>query len=307
MAQSFLFLVNPASAGGKTRNRWRRLQSLLQRNGIHPEVIWSERPGHLIDMTAEALEQGQTRIVAVGGDGTFHEVVNGWFKAKTRSDSAALGLIGSGTGGDYLRTLGLNGQWNRQIEGLIRGRIQSVDVLSLEFLNGAGQPSHCYGLNVAAFGLAGSVDRCAMQSGPLIRLLGGKAVYFWASLKCLFSYQNPVVRLNADDFEYEGPLFNAALCKGRFFGGGIPIAPPADPQSGKMRLTLFPDWHRGYVLRHIPALYRGQFEKLGGSDVETQHLSAYSDESVWIDVDGESKGTLPLKVTCLPGQLRLCY
>ena len=133
-----LFVVNPRSGGGATERTWASLRQTIERSIGPVEVAMTERAGHGAELARDGAKAGHPLVVAVGGDGTLHEVVNGLMQAKTE---ARLGLVAQGTGGDFRKTLGIEHRLDRYVEALASGRERTVDV---GFFDGGGKTGHYF-------------------------------------------------------------------------------------------------------------------------------------------------------------------
>jgi YegS/Rv2252/BmrU family lipid kinase len=298
-------VVNPESAGGATGRRWPEiLAEVLKAVGDGAEHAFTERPMHAAALTAEALRQGFRRIVAVGGDGTLNEVVNGFFQTGGEvPPDACLALVPRGTGGDFRRTFGLNGSL-RETCARLCGEVRPLDVGKVRFTRADGTAGERYFVNVASFGVSGQVDR-AVNSGS--KLLGGKVAFFMASIRTLAGWRDQRVRLRVDDGPEESlGITTVAVANGQYFGGGMKVAPDANPSDGQLDVTIWSGYHlRDFVLKS-GSVYDGRHVRWAGTrTLRCRRLEATSDEEVLLDVDGEQPGRLPASFTVLPGALRL--
>src|SRR6476659_742217 len=128
-----VFLVNPASSNGATGKRWPELAHRADRAGLHGETLFSERPGHLIDLTRQAVEGGATLLVAVGGDGTLNEVVNG-----VAGSDVELATIPLGTGMDFVRTYGIPTKFEDAVRVALEGDMRTIDAGRVTYRTWAG-------------------------------------------------------------------------------------------------------------------------------------------------------------------------
>jgi YegS/Rv2252/BmrU family lipid kinase len=297
-------VVNPESAGGATGRRWPEIQAeVLRAVGEGAEHAFTERPMHAAALTAQALQQGFRRIVAVGGDGTLNEVVNGFFQTGVVPPDACLALVPRGTGGDFRRTFGLNGSL-RDCCARLRGEVRPLDVGKVHYTRPDGTPGERYFVNVASFGVSGQVDR-AVNSGN--KLLGGKVSFFVASVRTLVGWRDQKVRLRIDGGAEESlGITTVAVANGQYFGGGMRVAPEADPSDGSFDVTIWSGYHLKDFALKSASVYDGRHVRWAGTrTLRCRTLEATSDEEVLLDVDGEQPGRLPATFTLLPGALRL--
>lgn len=308
-----LVIVNPRSAGGATGRTFRAMQITIERALGPVEVVMTERPRHATDLAREGALAGHPLVVAVGGDGTFHEVVNGLMQARaagygTKADEVRIGLIGQGTGGDFRKTLGLEHRLDRYLAALASGRERPIDVGRF---SGGGVTNH-YFANILSVGMGGLVDRYVAHAS---RLLGGKVAYFNASLRALTSVRLGHVRCTVThDGETQTHRFRSfvvGICNGRYFGAGMQLAPMAEVDDGVFELvaigatsklgimTLSRSIYAGEHLRQPGALHlRGQKFTL---DIENEDARS----TFLVDADGEGLGPPPLEIEVVPKALVL--
>jgi YegS/Rv2252/BmrU family lipid kinase len=298
-------VVNPQSAGGTTGRRWPEIRAeVLRAVGDGAEHAFTERPMHAAALTAEALKSGFRRIVAVGGDGTLNEVVNGFFQDGSGAPAdACLALVPRGTGGDFRRTFGLNGSLRECCQRLA-GEVRPLDVGRIRFTRPDGSPGSRYFVNVASFGVSGKVDQ-AVNSGS--KALGGKVSFFIASVRTLLGWRDQQVRIRVDGGPEESlAITTLAVANGQYFGGGMRVAPEADPSDGQFDVTIWSGYHLKDFALKSASVYDGSHVRWAGTrTLRCRRLEAASDEEVLLDVDGEQPGRLPASFELLPGALRI--
>jgi YegS/Rv2252/BmrU family lipid kinase len=298
-------VVNPESAGGTTGRRWPEIRAeVLRALGDGAEHAFTERPMHAAALTAEALRNGFRRIVAVGGDGTLNEVVNGFFQAGSPvPPDACLALVPRGTGGDFRRTFGLNGSL-RETCARLTGDVRPLDVGRVRFIRTDGAPGERYFVNVASFGVSGQVDRAVNASS---KVLGGKVSFFLASVRTLVGWRDQVVRIRVDGGPEETlAVTTLAVANGQYFGGGMRVAPEADPSDGQLDVTIWSGYHLKDFALKSASVYDGRHVRWAGTrTLRCRRLEATSDEEVLLDVDGEQPGRLPATFEVLAGALRI--
>jgi diacylglycerol kinase (ATP) len=310
-----LLVVNPKSGGGATGRTWNSLKSTIERALGKVEVAMTERQGHGIDLARAAATAGHPLVIAVGGDGTVHEVVNGLMQAQgsdygTKAGKTQLGVIGQGTGGDFRKTLEIEHRLDRYVDAIANGRTRVLDVGKF---TGGGKTGH-YFVNILSVGMGGLVDRYVAEAP---RMFGGKAAYFGASLKALVNARLGNVKVtvtNADEAKSEEHTirsFMIAICNGRFFGGGMKVAPMADIDDGVLELVaLGPTSKIGFAMSSS-AIYSGDHMKqegtvhLRGRKLRLELLNEDAKNVYLLDVDGEPMGSLPLEIECIPKALTL--
>ncbi len=266
---------------------------------------FTESPLHAAKLTAKALADGYQCIVAVGGDGTLNEVVNGFFQVPGGPPAdATLAIIPRGTGGDFRRTFGWSTSLRSACARIHAGQTRPLDVGRVSFLDAEGKAQQRYFVNVVSFGVSGQVDREVNRAS---KGLGGQVTFFLASVKAMWRFQDQAVRLRADGGKWEElSITTVAVANCQYFGGGMRVAPTADPGDGQFDVTVW----SGYTLKDFALqsrrIYDGTHVALAGTRTfRARTLEAESEEEVLLDVDGEQPGRLPVKVELLPSALRL--
>jgi len=266
----------------------------------------TERPGDATRLAREAGRAGLDCTIVMGGDGTLNEVCQAYLDERGNPLSGPpLGLIPAGTGGDFRKTLGLGTDLEASVEHLVTHEPRPIDLGVLEATAPNGQPVTRAFVNITSFGLGGLTDR-VVNAGP--KWLGGKSAFFLGTLRALAAYRNAAVRVKVDGAVWlESPIVNVALSNGRFFGGGMQIAPDADPSDGRFDVVALGDLTRLQIVgltQHIYAgthLGRPDISVTRGTLVEAEAL--VPDAEVLVDMDGETPGRLPLRARIAPGAL----
>ncbi|MBN9159667.1 MAG: hypothetical protein BGO98_33470 [Myxococcales bacterium 68-20] len=308
-----LLVVNPRSGGGSTARTFGAMRGTIERALGAVEVAMTERPGHGIDLARQGALAGHPLVIAVGGDGTVHEVVNGLMQARsggygTKAEGTQLGLIGQGTGGDFRKTLGLEHRLDRYVEAIASGKQRAIDVGKF---TGGGKTGH-YFVNILSVGMGGLVDRYVSDSS---RFFGGKAAYFGASLKALLNARLGNVRCTVtSDGKTEEHLlrsFMIAICNGRFFGGGMKVAPMAEIDDGAFEIVALGATSKLGFAMTSGSIYSGEHigqagtVHLRGQKVKLDLMNEDARSAFLLDVDGEPMGSLPLEIEVLPKALTL--
>jgi diacylglycerol kinase (ATP) len=301
-------LVNPESAGGRTRRRWPRIAHTLEHTIGPFEYRFTERPRHASALAREVVLGGSRLLVSVGGDGTHGEIVNGLLEATAGAPPAArpaLGIVPSGTGNDLARSLGLPRGIDGAIARLASGTERSVDAGRVSFESDDGGASARYFVNVADFGLSGEVVRRVNRGG---KVLPGKATFFVATVAAMLAWKNRPMRLVFDGGAevWEGIFREVAVANGRTMGGGMVIAPDARMDDGLFDVVALGDFGFGATLALAPAIYRGKLTR----DPRVRRrlatrFEAHAADSVSLAADGESLGRLPATFEVLPAALRV--
>lgn len=305
-----LLIVNPAAGGGQARRAMGAVRAVVERRLGAVDHVVTERPDHAIALAREASESGRTRIIAVGGDGTLHEVVNGVL-ASGRAEDVVVGFVGQGTGGDFRRTLGIAHRLDAYVEALAARHERLLDVGALRYRALDGATRTRWFVNILSAGMGGLVDRY-VAAAP--RLLGAKAAYYLASLRALAVCQRGRVRCSVglagaswvDDVD----SFLIAVCNGAYFGGGMRVAPMAVPDDGRFEVVSIDAPSKLAFPAVSRKIYDGGHLRLAGvkhfgcdriaMDLATEHARGV----FLLDVDGEPLGGLPLEIELVARKLR---
>jgi YegS/Rv2252/BmrU family lipid kinase len=303
------FIINPVSGGGRACNLWPEIKEYLTSQGIEFSFNFTGSSGQAIEMTQAALRLGEDIVVAVGGDGTVNEVLNGFFDdGKEINPSARLGVIPAGTGSDWCRTAGIPPNSRAAVQVLLSRRTSSFDVgkITCSFTKDDGGTVSRYFLNAADAGFgAAVVDAIAGTS----RLLGNRGAYFWGLLSSLFRNINVDFEVRLDGREIaNGKHIVVVAANGRFFGGGMHIAPQADARDGLIDVVLIGDMQKFEVVRNLGKLYGGRIAEVRKVTMARgQRLEIASESRVGVEVDGELVGTLPACFEILPKGINLIH
>ena len=299
-------VVNPQSAGGKTARQWPQLASLLESRLGRVETRFTHEPGAGIAITRGLLREGFDLIIAAGGDGTINEVANGFLdQDRPVRPEAAMGILPLGTGGDFRRTLEIPTPTPEALEVLAGGHGALIDVGKATYRPTSGSQASRYFVNLVSFGMGGHV---AAQSRNFLSGFGGKAAFFWATVKTFLSYRGRQVGLSLDGGSTRLPFFitNVAIGNGQFHGGGMRPCPAAVPNDGVFDVTVINYAGALRLLSSISMLYSGAvYSHPKVRHFEAARILAESSNVTEIEIDGEPLGTLPLEISLLPRQLRV--
>ncbi|MFN7945502.1 MAG: diacylglycerol kinase family protein [Blastocatellia bacterium] len=306
-----LFIINPLAARGTTARLWRQVRPALQRSGLCFDEHLTKGAGEATTLTRHALQHGINRIVAVGGDGTLNEILNAYLDDDGRpiNPAAAIGLLPSGTGSDFRRTVGLINT-DAALRAVTGQHTRMLDAMRVTFQNERGEQVSRYSLNIVTFGLGGeAVALVNAWRHRLPRWVGGRIRFTAAALRALGRYRNVATRVLIDD-ERESRLSTNLLiiANGRFAGGGMLFAPHAAPDDGWLDVILTDQATRLDVIKELPRIQRGSYlanPRVTATRART--ISVISDEPMRMEFDGESAGLTPVAVTVLPRCVRfLC-
>lgn len=272
MYKKYFFIVNPASGGGNKLSFLSEISHFCQNNNLKYEVEITKEPKHATELAKQAVKNFEV-VVAVGGDGTVNEVVNGIVGTR-----AVLGILPIGSGNDFSRQLGYRKKLSDDLKILKNGRTREVDagVVNNEyyFINGFGA------------GFDGQVATKVKKYLPYVK---GFLAYLLAVLSILPVYKFPRVRIELDNGKIiDKEILLIATCIGTTYGGGFKIAPSAKLNDGLFTICLIDKLGRWYALRNIPKIMKGVH--LGLPEVHTytsKKISIQSEKELYSQIDGE--------------------
>jgi YegS/Rv2252/BmrU family lipid kinase len=303
-----LIIVNPTSAGGETAKIWARTASDFARHFGAFAVEFTRERGDGQRIALEAAQNGRKFIIACGGDGTINEVANGILAAET---DAELGILPSGTGGDFRRTLNIPTFSARAAEHLKNGETKTIDVGRVTFADNTGESVVRYFLGVASFGLSTSVIEKVKTDKPFAWLpaFSGRATFAWSTLaKTLeMKYTKALVTID-EGREREISVVNFVIANARYFGGGMKIAPDAKLDDGLFEIVMIGEISSAKILANSYKLYAGkhgdvaEVHQTRGAKVTIKPIGV---ETILFETDGELPGRLPATFEIVPRAIRV--
>lgn len=298
-------IVNLMAAHGTMAKRWARVQEILRAENFEYDFALTERRGHATELARAALDAGCESLVAVGGDGTLNEVVNGMIAegGKAINPSAMLGVITSGTGADFVRTAGLPRDPLAAARHLAHATESRVIDIGEIVYRVDGQKVHRYFANVVGMGFDGEVIERTERGG---KRAGGTIPYLTTLVTTIFSYQNKDVTLRIDDKTVQGRMNSVIACNGRYFGGGMRVGPNATLDDGKLDVIVLGDFSVVEVLLNTPKIYNGtHLTHPKVSEYRGTTITVESKQRMLIEADGELIGEGPATFRIIPSALKL--
>ncbi|MGB7068254.1 MAG: diacylglycerol kinase family protein [Pyrinomonadaceae bacterium] len=306
-----LIIVNPKSAAGSTRGKWASIASDVRTHFGPFSVAFTKSHGDGTALAQRAIKAGRRFLIACGGDGTINEVANGIL---TSGEDVELGLLPSGTGGDFRRTLGIPAEIREAARALRLGLSKMIDVGRVAFRDHHGRPISRYFLNVSSFGLAASIIGRVKSKSSLIWLpvdpLRGRASFALSTLQEVVGLEPITVIVKLDDREERSlNSINFCVANARFFGGGMKIAPKAKLDDGFFDIVNIGDLNTARVVFNAHTLYRGTHFSLpevkGTLARRIEVRSASPGTQIHLETDGELPGMLPAVYEIVPRALKI--
>ena len=306
-----LVIVNPKSAGGSTRNNWSAIASDLRAHFGPYKVAFTKGPGDGTSLAKSAAESGREFIIACGGDGTINEVANGIIDS---GRDVELGVLPSGTGGDFRRSLRMPQSPREAARALREAETRWIDVGRVTFQSHSDETVSRYFLNVSSFGLAASIIERVKSNKALdwIPLGGvrGRASFALSTLQEVVGLDSLTVRVRINGGE-ERPLSTVNFCiaNARYFGGGMMIAPNAKLDDGFLDVVNIGDIRTAKILLNAYTLYNGShldLSEVKSSLAKRVEVSpARPGAEVHLETDGELPGKLPAVYEAIARALRV--
>ena len=263
-------ILNPAADRGRAGQRQEELRSVLNTTDLAPEIVFTERPGHAVELARDALRAGAKVVAAAGGDGTIHEVA----QALVGTD-AALGVLPMGSGNDYIRALGIPKDLAGATAILARGRARAVDVADV-----SGQ----FALNSFGMGVEGQIAADYRR----MRFLKGEPGYLWATILELVRFRAFRAEVAGDGWTFAGKLLSVSVMNGPCAGGDYLLAPQARLDDGALDVGLIGNYPRLVRFAVLPKTRDGTYLNLARAHAKKAgRVTIRSDRPLTVHMDGE--------------------
>jgi YegS/Rv2252/BmrU family lipid kinase len=302
-AAAIAVIVNPAAHKGGAAARWPAIQAELARRLGPFEARFTEAPGHATHLARHALAQGVRRFVAVGGDGTVNETLNGLLEPSGRlsAPDAVLCPVPAGTANELCRALGHLDHPAHAFDAAAGANFRAIDLLRVRCEGLDGRPVERFGYLIVSLGAAATISHRTSQSRWLKKL--GEIAYLLMTPPVTLGYRHREVAIAVDGVaQGKWRLFTAMIANTENGGGGMKLMPGAKFDDGVLDLIEMGDVTRlGVLFGVMPKLYSGAH--IHHPKVRTSRGTSFRFESeieTLVDLDGETIGRLPLEVSVLP-------
>jgi len=285
---NYKFIVNPTASRGKGISMGQWLEEECPKRNLDFDIQYTTRPGIAADMAAGSVSKFET-IIAVGGDGTLQEVINGLMEADVK-----VGIIPVGTGNDFIRVVNIPLQPGEALNNVVSGNTKLIDT---------GRINNRIFHNAVGIGF----DAWAVYESLKIKKLRGHAVYLYAILKTILTYKAPVMELRYNDKTITEKLLLTAIGNGTCVGGGIKMTPFAKIDDGLLDLTIIQDVNKLKMLQNLAKTYSGEHVKMPQVTVDTsKSIVIRSEEELAVHADGELIGCnlKEVKINILPKAIK---
>ena len=296
-----VLICNSRSGRGGVAKALPEVEAELKKRSLEYELRYTEGPGHAILLAREALQAGSRFLVAVGGDGTVHEVVNGMLEDdKPLNPDAVFGVVAAGTGSDFIKTFGIRPIPSAAVGHLDGPHSFTIDIGKITYTED-GQSVTRYFPNIAEVGLGAEV---VAKAARLPRWLG-PTVYLFAFWLTMSKHKSCKVKVDLVDRTYEGPMNNLVVANGQFFGGGMKIAPKAAPTDGLLDIQI-EHARKKDAIAMMPKVFKGtHVPHPSVREAKRVKVGITSERPLLIEADGEVLGYTPASFEVLKDVLSL--
>lgn len=280
--RKILIIINPAAGKGESKNYIATIKDKLEQTGLEYQIKISNRVGNVTELAIAGVEEGFNEVIAVGGDGTVIEVLNGIVGTNTK-----LGIIPAGTGNDFVRSIGIKHDFLEALQIIIEGNSEEIDV---------GEVNDRFFLNVVSFGIDGEVVKIMEK---IKNVITGPTAYYVASIKAIATYKAVKMSIEIDGREYNRKAFLVAIGNGKYFGGGMKVTPNADVNNGEFEICIINNISRIALIKLLSKAYDGKHvgqkgvEIFRGKEITIRAIT----DNIAVNADGNLIGPAPAKIT----------
>ncbi|KQZ87120.1 diacylglycerol kinase [Mesorhizobium sp. Root157] len=306
-------ILNPVAGGGRLRRDWPRVAGLLGKHFGEFELRETQAEGDAERLAIDLAMHGCGLVIAAGGDGTASEVADGLLQAHEVRRVTELALLPCGTGIDFARGLGLPRNVDALLAHIAQAKGRKVDAGRISYIDDHGALASRHFINIASLGLSGVTDR-AVNADKRKGRVSAKALFYWRTVAAFARYRFQTVRITVDDGKpVEASIALVAVANGRFFGGGMMIAPDAELNDGQFDIVILKAAGKLQLMWDLRLVYGGRHRNhpaitiLRGRKVLVEPVGSAAVNGALVDIDGESPGRVPATFEILPGALTLRY
>lgn len=297
-------VVNPNACEGKCLELWNDVSVLLAQKNIKCVLHLADAVGKGTLLARQLCAEGHRHLIAVGGDGTINEVVNGIFMSGVDTKEVYLSILPLGRGNDWARTHQFSADNNENVRIFDEGRFMQHDIGVVNTFHDDKELARRYFINIAGFGFDADVIYDVTHNRPHFL---GISVYILGLIRTIFRYRSKELSVNATDFHFGGKSFLmvAALCQ--YNGGGMRQAPMALPDDGLLDVVIIPKVSNWTVFKNFKNIFKGTHVKAiaGIQTFRTGSLEIASETLLRGEVEGELLMTGTYRINVLPGALNV--
>lgn len=298
-------IINPASAAGKTKERWHQMEDLILQKKLSFDLRFTKAPGHATEIAREAIRAKAPAVIAVGGDGTISEVAAGFFDSKGKlikkgeKNPTALGIIAAGSGSDLIRTLEVPREPEAAVDVLQKRNIKILDMGMIQYADSDGKKEIRPFINIAEAGIGAEVIEHLENQG---KSRGGWIEYQLATFKGIFTYKNRDLDIIIDGKKkISGKYLGVMVANGKYYGSGMMIAPDAEPDDGLFDVVTLGNFTKAKLILNSQKIRSGTHINMEGVDVyRAKKVEIISTEVTKMEIDGELIGQTPVTFEIIP-------
>lgn len=303
----WLAIVNLLSGSGKCGRDWSQIAQILYANGVEFDTVFTGCRYHAIDLAKRGIEEdGYRNLIAVGGDGTIHEVANGILcQNAVPSIEVRMGVIAVGTGNDWIRSYGIPSDYEGAIKVLAAGKTFVQDVAKVTYVNRQGESESRYCVNVSGAGMDAAVNLkvCQMKD----KGKNGKLSYMTQLAKSVFGYRSCEMAVDVNGKrENEGMIMSVSVGIGQYNGSGMRQLPRSVANDGLLDCTVIDTMKAVKIATVVGKLYDGKiYSERKVHHHQGQVIEVSSSEVREVEIDGEALGTTPVRYEVEPQRLKI--
>ncbi len=305
MDNQWLVILNPNAGGSLAKKEWPLIKRELIHQALPFKKIETRYPLHAISLISNMIKSGYRRIIAIGGDGTLHEIVNGIMRQKhIDPGEIILGMISVGTGNDWIKTHSISTNYAEAISLIKTERVIHQDVGRVVYKNEQQLDETRYFINSVGIGFDARVVKYILPNK--LKGKSRKSDYIKGLIKSLFSHKNISSLILLDEKRIETKIYNLTIGVCQYKGGGFKLLPNAIPNDGLLDVTLACKISKRKLILSLPKLFGGRVEKIKYFDFyQVQNIKLDISSPICFEADGEYLGLHPLHISILPNQLQL--
>lgn len=305
MNDKIFAVINPLSSNGRTGKEWPEFEKTIKNSGIIFDWEYTKHPLHAMEITRNALKAGYNTIVSVGGDGTMNEVLNGFYENGNQiNENACLAVFSRGTGCDFIRTLGMENSVNNLIETLKNKNLLICDIGICNFIKYDGNKTDRYFLNVSDVGIGGETTFRVNRNSKALK---GFLSFLIGTLSTIIVYKNKNLNITIDDeIQINERINTIIIANGRYFGGGMHVAPLAKIDDGLFDIIILGDFTKAELISNFPKIYKGthlEFHKV--RRYLGKNIKVSSPDKALVELDGEQPGTIEAEYRIIPKGIKI--
>ncbi|MFZ4400474.1 MAG: diacylglycerol/lipid kinase family protein [Bacteroidales bacterium] len=304
MKNNWMIIVNPNAGSRKAGKDWEKIKFIIDKTGITYEIMLTKAVNHAIEITKIAIDKGFRNFIAIGGDGTLNEIVNGIFsQSKVDPSTFKIGIIPIGTGNDWCRMFNIPFDYKKAIEIIIEGTTFIQDIGKVIYHKN-NEIKERFFINVTGIGYDAMVAE--KTNAQKAKGKGGKFSYFLNIFTSLFYYKDKKISITTESKNIKTVLFsmNVGICK--YNGGGMMQLPNAIADDGLLDITIIQKISKIDLISNIKKLYDGNITNHPKViSFQATNININSDHKIYIEADGESLGHSPFTFSILPKSLQV--